>query len=406
MARAHSLETGVNEGDVRGAATAAPRFTTPLKLVEAAVAGDDLQSVARAAATALSCTVAIALPALGLSAQWPGKGVSTGPAESLVAVHEYAAALVSNNDQAAPPELRVVAPVRLGRQVVGVVAALAPEPATDEARTWLDAAAAAAAVAALMRESSGSDLEQARRAFLQMVELQSGTDPDALLAQARRLGYDFSGGLLAIGAALDERHHVDVDAAAALGLVAEVGERRLLGLVPLGEEAGESGASALLSQLQAAGLPAIASAPRRGPDGIKDALQEAAVLLELLIDDSNLKAHEDTYRLLVGVLARSPDELAQLRDRTIAPIESYDVAHDTDLLATLETFLNLHGSTTDTAEAMKLHRHTVGYRLARVQEVSGLSPYESEGRERLSLGLKAHRIMVADTRRAQRSRQA
>jgi len=176
--------------------------------------------------------------------------------------------------------------------------------------------------------------------------------------------------------------------------------------VPLGDEAAESGASALLSQLHSAGLPAIASAPRRGPEGIKDALQEASVLLELLISDPDLKAHEDTYRLLVGVLARSPEELAQLRNRTIAPIESYDAAHDTELLATLETFLNLHGSTTDTAEAMKLHRHTVGYRLARVQEVSGLSPYESEGRERLSLGLKAHRIMIADVRRAQRARQA
>jgi DNA-binding PucR family transcriptional regulator len=51
---------------------------------------------------------------------------------------------------------------------------------------------------------------------------------------------------------------------------------------------------------------------------------------------------------------------------------------------------------------MALHRHTVGYRLARVQEVSGLSPYESEGRERLSLGLKAHRIMVAESRRLER----
>ena len=42
---------------------------------------------------------------------------------------------------------------------------------------------------------------------------------------------------------------------------------------------------------------------------------------------------------------------------------------------------------------MRLHRHTVGYRLSRVQEVSGLSPYESDGRERLSLGLKAHQIL-------------
>jgi DNA-binding PucR family transcriptional regulator len=51
---------------------------------------------------------------------------------------------------------------------------------------------------------------------------------------------------------------------------------------------------------------------------------------------------------------------------------------------------------------MHLHRHTVGYRLTRVQEVSGLSPYETDGRERLSLGLKAHQILEADRRRGER----
>ncbi len=67
-------------------------------------------------------------------------------------------------------------------------------------------------------------------------------------------------------------------------------------------------------------------------------------------------------------------------------------------LATLRAFLAHDGSTTETAEAMKLHRHTVGYRLSRVHEVSGLSPYESDGRERLSLGLKAHQIIIAAAR--------
>ena len=74
---------------------------------------------------------------------------------------------------------------------------------------------------------------------------------------------------------------------------------------------------------------------------------------------------------------------------------AYDAEHDTDLLVTLGTFLAHHGSTTETAEAMGLHRHTVGYRLSRVHEVSGLSPYESDGRERLSLGLKAAQILAA-----------
>ena len=65
---------------------------------------------------------------------------------------------------------------------------------------------------------------------------------------------------------------------------------------------------------------------------------------------------------------------------------------------TLKAFLAHDGSTTETADAMALHRHTVGYRLSRVHEVSGLSPYESDGRERLSLGLKAHQILEAQQR--------
>jgi PucR C-terminal helix-turn-helix domain len=416
MARARSLEHGVHEGDVRGAAIAAPRSPTPLKLVEAAVAGDDLQSVARAAATALRCTVAIALPVFGLSAHW---SASSTPPEALAAVQHYAAALVADNDEPVPPELHDVVPVRLGHDVVGVVAALARDAgsrsradlagdATDlDPRPWLDATAAAAAIAALMRESSGSDLQHARRAFLQMLEMHSQADPEALLTQARRMGYNFSHGVLGISAALGSGR-VDLDALAGAVLLADVGDERLLGLVPLAVGDSRSGtADALLSQLHEAGLPAIASGPRRGAGGLQDALHEAAVLLELLVDgEAMLKAHEETYRLLVGVLIHNPDELLALRSSTIAPLEQYDATHDTELLATLEAFLTHHGSTTDTAEAMALHRHTVGYRLARVQEVSGLSPYETEGRERLSLGLKANRIMLAENRRAGRVRPA
>ena len=95
---------------------------------------------------------------------------------------------------------------------------------------------------------------------------------------------------------------------------------------------------------------------------------------------------------------RDRDELEQLHQSTITPLAAYDARHDTDLISTLRAFLGHNGSTTETAEAMRLHRHTVGYRLARVHEVSGLSPYESDGRERLSLGLKAHRILEAARR--------
>jgi DNA-binding PucR family transcriptional regulator len=125
------------------------------------------------------------------------------------------------------------------------------------------------------------------------------------------------------------------------------------------------------------------------------ALRETDLLRELgpLVD-----GQEQTYRLLVGVLLRDPGELEGLRAETISPLLTYDAEHGTDLVETLREFLLRDGSTTETAERMRLHRHTVGYRLARVLEVSGLSPYESDGRERLSLGLKADQILAANER--------
>jgi PucR C-terminal helix-turn-helix domain len=129
-----------------------------------------------------------------------------------------------------------------------------------------------------------------------------------------------------------------------------------------------------------------------------EALRESELLLELARDGASVAGQEETFKLLIGVLLRDRDALEQLHARTISPLATYDAEHDTELLATLQAFLAHHGSTSETAEAMGLHRHTVGYRLARAHEVSGLSPHESDGRERLGLGLKAHQILEADDR--------
>jgi purine catabolism regulator len=112
------------------------------------------------------------------------------------------------------------------------------------------------------------------------------------------------------------------------------------------------------------------------------------------VPEAAVGGQEETYRLLIGVLLRDPDELARLKAQTVSQLERYDERNDTELVVTLRAFLAHDGSTTETAEALSLHRHTVGYRLSRVHEVSGLSPYESDGRERLSLGLKAHHILA------------
>jgi PucR C-terminal helix-turn-helix domain len=350
-------------GSDRGAASAAPR-TTPLTMVSAAVAGDDLESVARSAAEALGRPVAITLPARGTTVIWPNDAAGVAPDEAAV-------------------------PIRIGSEIVGKVCALGGQPLTADERAWLEAAAAAAAVTALMRETlDGEEVRELIRA------LAAGSAPDAtmLAAQARKLGLDLDAGAVGICAQRgpDDESELPTPPSA---LLAELSGGRVLGLCA------PAVAEAVAGALRERGMEVAVSAPRADLVALADALREAELMVELT---GRLAGQEETYRLLIGVLLRESGEVELLRQRTIAPLEAYDRDHDTELVATLQAFLAHHGSTTETAEALNLHRHTVGYRLTRVHEVSGLSPYESDGRERLSLGLKAHQILEADTRRRRR----
>jgi hypothetical protein len=387
MQRARALDSSHQPVPDRGADASAPR-STPLTLVAGAVAGDDLESVAASVARALGCPVAIAIPAHGAPVVSP-PGSLAADAVSAIAAHAAAAGVDEPGPVAtAPAPIVEAVPVRIGDQVVGIVAATAGGASPDR-RAWLEAAASAASVTALIREAPGGD---AGEAIVGELAGAAPNDVPGVVARARRLGVDLSAGAVALsarGASLQGvpapgRHEV---------LVAELGPGRLVALGAEGEVAG------LAAALRACGLTVAVSAPRREPALLHEAIHEAELLTELGgADDTPSDGHDETYRLLIGVLLRDRAELAQLRDSTVTALADYDAGHDTDLLATLHAFLAHDGSTTETAEAMRLHRHTVGYRLSRVQEVSGLSPYESDGRERLSLGLKAHRILEADGR--------
>jgi sugar diacid utilization regulator len=366
--------------------------------VSAAVAGEGLRKIAASASAGLGCAVAIFLPSLGETIVWPEDGVDP---ETIARLWEHATAAVRGNAGLAikPANVSDDVPVLIGHDVVGIVATLGNQESQPDARAWLEAAAAAAAVTTLLRETQDGDLAASKRVFLQGLALAPPADVTSLVSEAQRLGCDLGAGAVAICAEwTPESAHELPDTGVAL--LAEVADGRVLGLAPVLPSGNEADVSHVCSELERFGLRVAVSVPRRDPAALHDALREADVMLTLGSEpDAMLSNQEETYRLLIGVLLRDPAELEMLRASTISALEKYDAEHDTDLLATLKAFLAHHGSTTETAEAMRLHRHTVGYRLTRVQEVSGLSPYESDGRERLSLGLKAHRILAADRRR-------
>jgi DNA-binding PucR family transcriptional regulator len=111
-------------------------------------------------------------------------------------------------------------------------------------------------------------------------------------------------------------------------------------------------------------------------------------------EDSAL-AFEQTgaYRLLLSAMSENPSELQRFYAETVEPLVAYDEQYETDLVRTLETFLEADGNVAGTAQRLFTHRHTIYYRLERVRELSGLDVGSSDGREKLSLGLKSMRVL-------------
>jgi sugar diacid utilization regulator len=132
-----------------------------------------------------------------------------------------------------------------------------------------------------------------------------------------------------------------------------------------------------LSDLHRAGTEALLAAN----------VAEARGLEELSFEETG------AYRLLLPAMSEDPSELQGFFEETVAPLVDYDEQYETDLVLTLESFLDADGNVARTAERLYTHRHTIRYRLERVRDLSGLDVSSTDGRERLSLGLKAMRVL-------------
>ncbi len=100
-----------------------------------------------------------------------------------------------------------------------------------------------------------------------------------------------------------------------------------------------------------------------------------------------------SYRLLLPAMSEEPGELERFYEETVAPLAAYDEQYETELVATVEAFLDNDGNVTPTAEQMFTHRHTIRYRLERARDLCGHDMSSTEGREKLGFGLKAMRVL-------------
>ncbi len=180
-------------------------------------------------------------------------------------------------------------------------------------------------------------------------------------------------------------------------------------LVPGGEEPiAARAADSVLRELQA-GLPGCTFAVGRSriaedPADLPRAANEALLAANVAegggagargTPQEGALAFDQTgaYRLLLSTMSENPRELQRFYAETVEPLVAYDEQYETELVRTLGTFLDADGNVAGTAQRLFTHRHTIYYRLERVRELSGLDVSSSDGREKLSLGLKAMRVL-------------
>ncbi len=322
--------------------------------------------------------------------------------------------------------------VTSGGAVIGVLVVWAPWPLAPAPGAVIEELAEAVALERA-REEVRTETESRLRGDL-IDELMAGevVSRESLVRRARHLGADLSGGAVALIGKLQDPHtegRIITDprlvrrflqqARAAMDLhwpraLVDWNEGRLLALLPPAPAGGgdpsreeiEAQASTLGKRLLAAtretvpGLALTLALSRftLEPERLGVALDEARLALsigERLGRAGEVVTFEETgtYKLLFHIFADRPEELISFYEQTIAPLVRYDEQYQTELVGTLSTYLGHDCNLAATASTLYTHRHTVRYRLDRIAELSGLDIAKTDDREKLSLGLKAMRLL-------------
>lgn len=309
----------------------------------------------------------------------------------------------------------------------GVLVVWGDAPAPDDP---VLAAVADALLVERRREDTRADTEARLRGEL-IEELLAGevVSRESLVRRARHLGADLTDGAIALVGTLQDPHGegrvisdprlirrfmqqtrgvLELHWPRALvdwheGLLVILLPRRAEGD---GGEGPEELAHTLARRLLAATGPTMPgltltlalSRHQADPERLGSAIDEAQLALsigEKLGRAGEVVTFEETgtYKLLFQVFADRPEELEAFYEQTMAPLVRYDEQYQTELVGTVSTYLDLDCNLAATAATLYTHRHTIRYRLDRIAELAGLDIGKTDDREKLSLGLKAMRLL-------------
>jgi sugar diacid utilization regulator len=373
-----------------------PDLTALAAITDAVEAGAGLPEILRAAARALDASLILidrSSVVLAVAARSPAEERS----------------LMRNTDGVETIELKVA------EATVGRLRMRAREAVPDGAVLRLVTTLIASEVERVRAPERAS--EEAATSFQRSVLGREIGDRDDLVARGRELGIDLAGGGSVLVVRAFPRVATEDDWRRRLLALAGRGARSIASgaiaaatsedagevavLLPDGDgEMGRRASAAILRELESglAGFAFAIGRSRRIADPLELGRARNEALLAVNVVQGEPEGVElgfeqtGTYQLLLPHM-HDPAELRRFYDETVRPLVAYDEQYETDLLGTLATFLECDANVNATAARLITHRHTIRYRFERVRELTGLDVSSTDGREKLSLGLKAMRVL-------------
>lgn len=369
-------------------------------MVDAVLSGDGMREVAQIAAAQVGARVAVVIPSLGHQLIEPE---DEGGADVLAKLRPWVDERLRGNEAPPPPPVRHEVPVASGEETLGSIVVLSGGKDIPEGETHgvLHLAAMAAVTELALVESRQQLEDELRGSFLE--ELRAGGEIDAaeVVRRAQRMRCDISRGAVILAAdPPPERTHrlmAAIKSDSPDAFVQRLGGR-VYAVVPAAdrEDARDhaTAVAATLAKRLRTHAPVGLSSFYANPGELGRAIKEADLIADVVgrADLPPESMADGTYRLLLQLLASDRSHLDEYHESTIMPIARYDEQYRTELVGTLAAYLDHDCNMNATAAALYAHRHTIAYRLERIRELTGLDTARHEDRERLSLGVKIHRL--------------
>lgn len=371
------------------------------RLADAALEGVDATALTQAYADAVSKPVVLLDPSFGIRAQ-------AGPGETMVELGWDLAApsvgrLLHTLEVQRRP-LRVpsvpgssfgggclISPIAVEGDVLGYLVVLdddSPEP--DDVDVVTATYAATLFALTLARERTSTELgQQYRRAVVDALVSGHFIDADDARAKARALGLGdttpFRVAVVNAWPGMDVTELSERLSGAIAGSLVTQRDNDVLLLLP--ERSGGPSLADLWPRLTDAWAGALVTCGVSEPVAHAELTPRAVHQAEQAVDvgtrigrNGQVVPYDDLgiYRLLLRI--GDMRELWAFADDVLGPLIDHDMGHTPDLVRTLSEYLRHQGSLKQVARSLGVHPNTVGYRIQRIEKMTGLDLSDPDDR--------------------------